>query len=237
MIAAAPLVLALGAGSVERIFDDANRAYFAGDFAAAADGARRLGELGVRDPDVLYNLGNAHWRGGRLGHAIWSWERARALDPGHEDAAFNLRAARPRVRDRLRSVSRLSFALQPSAWSRPFLVAYLLAFAGLWTRRWLGGGWRAGVTAAAALAGAAALACALVLGALAIQDRRFPRAIVLGDEVAVREGPDAASHATFTVHAGLGVRCAGREGAWTRIRLSNGVEGWVPAGEVGRILL
>ena len=40
---------------------------------------------------------------------------------------------------------------------------------------------------------------------------------------------------SFAAHAGLRVRVVDRDQDWLRVRLANGLEGWVKAQEIGRI--
>ncbi len=51
-------------------FDRANEAYAAGRYGEAADGYEELARLGVEDPRLEYNLGNALFKSGRVGAAI-----------------------------------------------------------------------------------------------------------------------------------------------------------------------
>lgn len=244
MIAAFVAALAL-AGGVDDTFRRANQDYFRGDFAAAAGGYRRVVDLGVASADVYYNLGNAELRAGRIGPAIWSYERARALAPGDDDVVWNLAAARrqaeTRWRDRLRGES-----VEPW-WARLVMVAFgpavPPAFAGAWCgvfaalllRRVSRGMVRAGLAVAAGLLGVAALVLGLVWGGRAMHDRLVRRAIVLPDEVAAAEGPDERARVTFRVHGGLDVRIVDRDGPWLRVRLPNGLEGWVRDRDIGRL--
>jgi uncharacterized protein YgiM (DUF1202 family) len=64
---------------------------------------------------------------------------------------------------------------------------------------------------------------------------QMERAIVLPDTLAVHEGPDANYQTTFTIHAGLQVRITEHDQDWIRVRLQNGLEGWVPLRAVGRL--
>ena len=64
---------------------------------------------------------------------------------------------------------------------------------------------------------------------------RLPFGIVLPDKVAVKEGADPNYRTSFDVHAGLKVRLLDREHDWVRVRLANGLEGWVREDAVGRL--
>jgi SH3-like domain-containing protein len=87
--------------------------------------------------------------------------------------------------------------------------------------------------AAAILGVGAAIIGTLLLGRAALD--RIPFAIVLAEEVPVKEGADPNYRTSFQVHAGLKVRLLDRDHEWVRIRLPNGLEGWVRDGSVGRL--
>src|SRR5439155_17904273 len=64
---------------------------------------------------------------------------------------------------------------------------------------------------------------------------KIEQGIVLPDEVAVKDGPDATSQTSFLVHGGLRVTVVGHEQDWVRLRLANGLEGWVHDRDLGRL--
>jgi SH3-like domain-containing protein len=64
---------------------------------------------------------------------------------------------------------------------------------------------------------------------------RVPFGVVLPDAVAVKEGADVNYRTSFDLHAGLRVRLLERDQDWLRIRLANGLEGWVRERDVGRL--
>ena len=74
----------------------AARSYDAGAYEAAAAGYRRLlaAPGGLDRAALHYNLGNAEYRTGRLGHAMLHWERSLAIRPGDGDARANVALAR-----------------------------------------------------------------------------------------------------------------------------------------------
>lgn len=241
------LVLASGVARADRIdeaWKQGNDAYFRGDYPAAVSAYEQLDRQGIVSADLFYNLGVAYFRRGQLGRSIWAFERAAALDPDAEDARFNLAQAR-KLADR-RAVDKIEGAQREPIWIRLvnglttstqtwlFLVLYLGCFALLFVRRRAKDDLRAPLGAGAALLGVGALLAGLLLAGRAALDR-LPFGVVLPDEVAVKEGADPNYRTSFDVHAGLRVRLLERDQDWVRIRLGNGLEGWVRDDAVGRL--
>jgi hypothetical protein len=247
-LAALAVVVVPAAGARADRLDEAwkrgNEAYLRGNYDQAVAAYSELDRQGIQSADLYYNLGAAHYRKGDLGRSIWAFERALALEPGAEDVRFNLALARKlaarQAQDKLEGAEReplwirAATALTTSTETWLFLVLYLGCFALLFLRRRASDDARAPLAAAAGLLGVgAALLGALLAGRAALD--RIPFAVVLPDEVAVKEGADASYRTSFEVHAGLKVRLVEREQDWVRIRLANGLEGWVQGSSVGRI--
>jgi tetratricopeptide (TPR) repeat protein len=238
------LAPAARADRIDEAWKRGNDAYFRGDYAAALAAYEQLDRQGVVSADLFYNLGVAHVRLNNLGRAIWAFERALALEPEAEDARFNLAQARKqaerRAIDKIEGAQteplwiRVVTALPVSSQTWLFLLLYLGCFALLFVRRRAADDLRAPLGAAVALLGvAAALAGTMLVGRSALE--RIPFGVVLPDEVAVKEGADPNYRTSFEVHAGLRVRLLEREQDWIRIRLANGLEGWVRDGALGRL--
>ena len=234
---------------VDEAWKRGNDAYLRGDYAGAVAAYEQLDRQGVQSAELTYNLGNAYYRRGQLGPAIWAWERAVALDPDADDARYNLERARTvaarRVQDKLEGADRdplwirLVTELSVSSQTWLFATLYVGFFLALGLRLRARRAVRAGEHDATPLWGAlaailgvtAALAGALLVGRVALD--RTPFAIVLPDQLAIKEGADANYRTTFEVHAGLRVRVLERDQGWLRIRLANGLEGWTPERQVG----
>jgi tetratricopeptide (TPR) repeat protein len=254
------LLLALAVGLLRPaaahadLLDDAwkrgNDAYLRGDYAGAVAAYEQLDRQQVTSSELTFNLGNAYYRQGQLGRAIWCWERSLALDPDQDDARYNVDQARrvesTRVEDKIEGAEReatwirLVSQLSASTETWLFVGLYLALFVALGLRlrarrrggadEGRGGAW----TALAAILGVAgALAALLLVGRVAMD--HVPSGIVLGDQIAVKEGADPNYKTSFNVHAGLRVRLLDRDQDWVRIRLANGLEGWVRDRDVGRL--
>lgn len=75
------------------LYNQGNAAYAAKDYNQSI--ARYEGILArVRDPRVLYNLGNAYFKTNKMGRAIQCYRQARRLAPRDQDIEFNLVFAR-----------------------------------------------------------------------------------------------------------------------------------------------
>lgn len=232
--------------SNDAIWKRANEAYLKGDFKAAIDAYELVLAAGVDHEDLHYNLGNAYVQADRLGPAIYHYEMALAHDPTQEDAKANLTLARQmaaeRMQDKLLGEERDPYWIRALAGFTPggltllFLGVYVLAFA-LGTAVWLlpGGFLRVSLLVVLVFAGLGAVGTGALLGGRWYLQTRVQQAIVLPDELAVKEGPDANYQTSFLVHAGLKVRIAERDGDWVRVRLSNGLEGWVRDRDLGRM--
>jgi tetratricopeptide (TPR) repeat protein len=232
------------ADRVEEAWKRGNDAYLHGDYEAAVAAYEELDRQGVLSPDLFFNLGDAYYRRNRLGPAIWAFERAAALDPDDEDVRYNLEQARKvaarRARDKIEGEDRdpvwirAVTALSPSTETWLFVAVYVALFGVLFVRRRASDDTRTTLAAVAALLGVgAALTGALLLGRAHLE--RVPFAVILPDAAAVREGADLNYRTSFELHAGLRVRMLERDQDWLRIRLANGLEGWVRRQDVGRL--
>jgi Bacterial SH3 domain./Tetratricopeptide repeat. len=248
LLAGALLLVLPARGARADLLDEAwkrgNDAYFRGDFAGAVVAYEQLDRQNVVSRDLYYNLGVAHFRQGSLGRAIWSFERALDVDPDDEDARFNLTQARKlaerRVLDKIESAEREALwirvvtFLTASTETWIFVGVYLGCFVLLFLRRRAADDSRAALTAGAAILGTGALlAGVLLLGRMNLD--RIPFGIVLPDTVAVKEGAETSYRTSFEVHAGLRVRLLDRDRDWVRVRLANGLEGWLRAEDAGRL--
>jgi len=250
LCAVVALVLMVGtaarAETVDEAYSRAVQDYYAGRYDKAVDGLERLLAVPVEHEDVHYNLGCGYFRLGRLGPAIYHFERALALDPSSDDARFNLETSRAvaavRVKDEIKGAAgdplwvRAVSLLGPHTWAILFLFLWWATLGAIFAvRRMSHGPARAGLVATTSLVGVVTLLCALLLAGRIYLGARVPMGIVLPDQLAVREGPDGGTKVSFTVHAGLRVRLQARGDGWMRIRLANGLEGWVPQREVGAL--
>ena len=224
------------------LFDSGNSAFLSGDLARATASWQALVDEGLASPEVETNLGVALSRQSKRGLAVLHFERALHLDSGDDDARADLTELRRSNVDRLEgeedsggeALFRMLAPLPGTALS--------FALVATWTLAWVSFALRAlaprlaarlplGVAAAVcfALAGLTGLGAA---GAAVHHRLALRRAVVVAAAVPAREGPQAKASSHFEVHEGTLVRVEDAEGGYRRIKLQNGLTGWVPAESV-----
>jgi tetratricopeptide (TPR) repeat protein len=243
--AALPLALALavavaGPEDPEARFAEASRLHAAGDFEGAARAYEALLAEGLESPALHVNLGDARFRAGRRGAAIAAFERALRLDPRDADARADLAAVRASDADRIAPEPERPFLERlvertPDGWAAAaFAFPWAALFVALAIRRGARPRPRSLLGAAAALAAFLSAAGGALLAARANEDRS-PAAVVIAPVAAVREGPEEALRPTHRLREGAVVRLLGSRGDAERVRLANGLEGWVSTRDLERL--
>jgi len=230
-------LLVADAGGVQ-LFADANAAYLSGDVSRATAAYEALVSEGIASTQLETNLGAAYLRQGKRGLAVLHFERALFLEPGDDDARADLVEVRLGNVDRLEgdadeAGSETAARLLGPLPRREGAVALIV----LWGAAWILLGIRVllraprwtGIVAAACFAGAL-LSALVVGGAAAGRDLAMRRAVVVALAVPAREGPAERSVSRFEIHEGTTVGIEDEEAGFRRVKLANGLTGWVPAG-------
>ncbi|OGC91017.1 MAG: hypothetical protein A2W25_08030 [candidate division Zixibacteria bacterium RBG_16_53_22] len=104
------MVSTVSAATNEELWKQAAEYYDGGQYQSAIENYRVLIERQFENAQVYYNLGNAYFKAGELGHAIWSFRKALRLDPGFKQAKTSLEYARSFNTDQV-SIERRGFIL------------------------------------------------------------------------------------------------------------------------------
>jgi tetratricopeptide (TPR) repeat protein len=238
--------LARADAATDALFEKGNRAYLHGDYKGAIDAYEQLVATGIVHEDLHFNLANAYVKADRLGPAILHYEQALQLDPSQEDAAANLKLARQtaagRWQDRIEGAERDPFWMRaleqfsPGGLTLLFLGVYVAMFALALAAYLLPSGFtRVAVLALLVFAFAGTVGSGALLAGRWWLANKVEQAIVLPDEVAIKEGPDANYQTSFLIHGGMKVRIVEHDQDWLKVRLTNGLEGWTRDRDVGRL--
>lgn len=225
-----------GVARFERTFADAARAYDENRLAEAIAGWQSLVDEGQVLPEVLFNLGNAHYRNGNLGPAIRAYRHAQTLAPRDPDIRANLGFAAQTAGIALPvrpPLARLLLDLSRREWLISGAAAFwmlVLALAGwiLWPRFRF-----ASRPAAAALAALLGIALA---GLWMHRDlRQTPECVVMLRDQKVRSSPLETSTPLLSLPEGAIIRNLDRRGNWLEIQFES-TRGWLPAAAAAPVL-
>lgn len=233
-----PLLLAVALAGPQDALKEAADRYARGDAAGAAQAYETAIAAGADSADVFFNLGTCALRAGDLGRAVWALQEARRRDPWDEDVRFNLELAVKENPDTLVGAAEppwLSAAsVVPRAALQWLTLLVFLLLCGLLTARGVMG--RSSALERASVRVGLVL---LLLGSLLLfveSTAGAPLAVVLPKEASVRSAERVDAPEAFRVHAGLTVRPVGKpKNGMVRIRLANGLDGWVEQDAVRRV--
>ena len=229
---AAALLLAGSSAASEAQFEEANRLYETGQFAEAAT-LYRAGSTNGVSANLLFNLGNAHFKAGRFGQAMAAYHRSLRLDPRNPETRANLRFASEQANTQppptllQRWLRRLSLGEWTALASGALTLLLLLL-----TARQLKPGAFAGKPLWVRLPAAGALATALLLALAASDYFLDERAFVSTAKAVVRNGPLEESPESFKAPDGTELRVRDRKGEFLEIETALGQKGWIHTSDV-----
>ncbi len=227
------------AASPNTLFFHGNALYGEERYAEAAAEYERVLAAGVESGPLYFNLGNAYFKAGDVGHAVLAYERGLRLMPADPDLRANLRFARGADEDAGPLVGRLLFPLATRFTSDTLLFAASLLYTLLLALRIAGRlvpGRERLASRAATLVGLALL----VVGTsaayrLARVDLPAYAVVVAPHGATVRFEPSASGTAHFETKTGSVVRVLGTREHWAQVVRPDGTRGWIETSAIARL--
>jgi len=227
---------------VRAAFEAANRLYEAGKYREAAAAYEGILSGGFNSAPLYYNLGNAHYHGGRVGKAVWAYERAFILDPRNEDIRWNLDLVKKNLKDReepKKEIVPIILARKNLAYLKNDEIAWAFAACtALLTLLLLGAAFLPRQRALLRKLIFPVLVAGAVAGGmvwLRWTEISHPVGIVVDQEVFVRYAPDADKTRMFALHEGSRVRILRETGGWFLVEFAGHKEGFLPAKSVLKV--
>jgi len=228
------LMVATGYGQTEE-FEQANRFYQDKDYESAIRLYQAVLDQGLESANVYFNLGNACFKSGDLGHAVLYYHKARRLAPDDRDIIDNLEFARQFSRIQMEGVTlnpvNSFFAdlvdpyhLDTLAWISSALFVLLM---GVLSFRY-----GFGLTTAWSRVLVTMLVTLLVVSAGLTtfkyrHDYLTRRAVIIAEECMVRTGPSEQSDVELEGAPGLVVQILSERSDFYHVLFENKRRGWV----------
>lgn len=218
-------------------YQQANAQYEAKNYSQAIDIYENVLAAKGASAEMYYNLGNAYYKNGQLGRSILNYERCLKLEPGSDDAAFNLEMANLRIKDKLQPVNELIVIkwwkefinfFTAARWSFITILLIWIAFAAFAVYR-LKRSYNARRLAFTLFV------CFFVLFvfsfAIAMSKRSYDAhnhfAVIISPSATVKSGPNESETNLFLIHEGLKLQILESDNNWTKIKMFDGNEGWI----------
>lgn len=222
-----------GSDTPQTLFFRGNTAYGDEKYADAIAAYSKVLATGVESGNLHFNLGNAYFKAGDVGHAVLEYERARRMIPRDPDLHANLGYAREKSGegDPTPLWARLVFPLAPHASSDELLGAasacFLLLVATAIAARLLPNAARP-----ARIAGGVAALALLLTGTSAayrIATLEAPTfaVVVAANDTDVRFEPSPNGTAHFTSKPGAVLRVLTEREGWAQVARPDGKRGWI----------
>jgi tetratricopeptide (TPR) repeat protein len=224
----------LGATPAED-FQRANQLYEEREFEEAIKLYRQVLDQNLQSAHLYYNLGNAYFKSGDLGHAVLNYLRAKRMAPGDDDINQNLRFASSFTRIQMEGVrlnpirSLFESILEPYhvnllAWISSFF--FVLLFVLLAVRYGLG--IRNGLLKAGIITTLVLVICPSLLTTFKYHnDYLIERAVLVAEDCPVRTGPSDQSDVELQAAPGLVVEVVDESGDWFNVLFANKRRGWI----------
>jgi tetratricopeptide (TPR) repeat protein len=212
-------------------FEEANRAFAAGQFAESARGYETVLKHDGYSAAVLFDLGNADLRLGQTGDAILNFERAKWLAPHDPDIAANLRFAQKRaglVATPDSWSENVAGCFSPNGWAWLATVALVVLCAGILGVQ-LAGKYRNGLYL---LNTVSAVVLVVAIGAVAVRYQQLDQAILPAKVTPGLISPFTGAKPVAEFSAGQTVTVERAHGGFCFVRDPAGHSGWVSNGQV-----
>ena len=224
----------------------ANQLYENGRFNQASQIYQQLADQGFSQSELLYNLGNAHYKQGDLGWAILNYERAARLSPRDGDIQANLDFSRAQTIDQLETepASPLDQWLKFNVSMVTLNELSLITLGSFWLMLGLiilyrhshSDKIRSRLQLALIVVTLSFAINAFTLGSRLYVEATSPQAIVVAENMDLYSGPGEDYLTEFTLHSGTQVNLLETRGQWARISLpGEQSQGWAPIGAVETI--
>ena len=220
----------------------ANEAYAQEDYIKAIELYEQTAREHGVSSDLYYNLGNAYYKHNEFAKAILNYERALLLNPGNEDARFNLDMANTHIVDKIDPVGRFFLSvwidtmrsyLSSNTWAVIGIIAFFLFIGGcylyLFTRS-------VPLKKIGFFGGIVVLLIAIMANCFAwgLNEKKEIRneAIVFDATVSVKSSPAESGTELVVLNEGTKVGGLSKVGEWSEVKISDGNRCWRPSAAI-----
>ena len=220
----------------------AAEAYSKSEFAKAVELYENTLNTSNESAKVYYNIGNCYYKMNKIAPAILNYERAILLNPGDNDARFNLEIAKLQTIDKIEPIGEfflsewiksLQNIFGTNTWSKFGIASFLLLIGSLmlffFTRKII-------LKKIGFYAGIICLLFTIASNCFAYNQKQKllnrSTAIVFAPTVTIKSSPDNSGNDLFVLHEGVKVEVLSKLGEWCEIKIADGNIGWIKSSNI-----
>jgi tetratricopeptide (TPR) repeat protein len=219
------------------IFEKANEDYQKGDYKSAIIQYNIILEQGFESGELLYNLGNAHFKIGEFAPAIVNYERAKKILGHNKELEHNLALVNYRLKDKIEPVPQLFIV---EWWDNIknlftissyqffiffifviFIISITLFF---WYKNYI---LKKRMFLVSVVIGVVFVFFVTAFTFKVIEEKNNKFAVLFLQELKVKSSPDESGTAIFQIHYGTKFQILDELGEWYKILIPDGKNGWI----------
>jgi tetratricopeptide (TPR) repeat protein len=230
----------LVAQTTEELFNKANNHYEQKEYNEALKLYNQIEETGIFSSEIYFNKANCYYKTNAIASAILYYEKALKLNPNDDDIQFNLGLTQLKLVDKLavvpqpfykKWISSLKNILTVDEWSKVGLLMMYLFFV-LFIVFLFSNSYKLKRKAfSVSIVSLLLSVCAISIAYYSFSTQK-EEAILMQDNAYVKSAPSEQSEDLFILHEGTKIERLEIFNEWSKIKLSDGMIGWVESSSI-----
>lgn len=225
-------------------FEQANLLFNQSKYTEAARTYQQLLDEGHIQKELFFNAGNAWYKAGKTGQAIYSYEKALQLSPNDAAVKHNLAIANQKVNGFVEELPMVFFQQwwlqlqhlhKANGWAIGTIVLFWLLIAGIILNAFLPGWRNKFLRWGNYVVGVVCVLYLLMAVDAYLSSNNHEYGIVMNSSIKAKSSPDENSRDVFEVGEGMKVHITDATADFCKIELADGKNGWISCAYIKRL--
>ena len=225
-------------------FEQANLLFNQSKYTEAARTYQQLLDEGHAQKELFFNAGNAWYKAGKTGQAIYSYEKALQLSPNDAAVKHNLAIANQKVNGFVEELPMVFFQQwwlqlqhlhKANGWAIGTVVLFWVLIAGILLNSFIPGWRNKFLRWGTYVIGVLCLLYLLMAVDTYLSSNNHESGIVMNSNIKAKTSPDENSRDAFEVGEGMKVHITDATADFCKIELADGKNGWISCAYIKRL--
>ncbi|MBS0025943.1 tetratricopeptide repeat protein [Chitinophaga sp. 22321] len=225
-------------------FEQANVLFSQSKYTEAARTYQQLLDEGHTQKALFFNAGNAWYKAGKTGQAIYSYEKALQLSPNDAAIKHNLAIANQKVSGFVEELPLVFFQQwwlqlqhlhKANGWAVGTVVLFWLLIAGILVNSFLPGWKNKFLRWGNYVIGALCVLYLLMAIDTYLSSNNHQSGIVMNSNIKAKTSPDENSRDAFEIGEGMKVHIVDATAEFCKVELADGKNGWISCAYIKRL--